>query len=358
MMNTRFVPSTKGKKRKFRPLSLAALFFIFAISTTSCWHAPFNAELSASEYTVSKLGSPVWAVLLKLPSEVSGAYYVPFRDPSEYNYGALVWRSTGQIRFAYLNSMGNYSNYSNLGVMVPNEMAYAAQIRMPMGSNSTNKYLYFGASGSGGLEQLLMMTGINTAWYPGVPVVGMGIVPDTAVTTNDWFYMAYFSGGLLYYVSSQINSASTFPPTATPIQFTNTIPVPAAPGFFGQAPGASGFYLSAKMSDGKYRTHYWVSTAAFPTTLPLSVQITGILSDGRLLSDSGSSLSVYSGGGSFQFSINTGALHFVHERYDSINSCWVSVFTRVVEIPNQHDDNDFLVQIFEIKTADLKSLAN
>jgi hypothetical protein len=187
----------------------------------------------------------------------------------------------------------------------------------------------------------------------------MGMVPDTATTTDDLFYMAYFNAGQLNFVSSLIVSTSTLPP-ASPTSgfFVYSVPVPAAPGFFAQSPANGGFYLSAKEANGAFATYFWSNTGAEPIRLPVNVQITGMLSDGRLLADSSSSVTVYSPMGEYLFTINTGALHFVHERYDLVNACWVSVFTRTVEIPQQNtDNNQYRIEIYEIKTRDLQNLA-
>jgi hypothetical protein len=84
--------------------------------------------------------------------------------------------------------------------------------------------------------------------------------------------------------------------------------------------------------------------------------LTGILSDGRLLADTGDYLYVYEADGSGEFSIPTGALRFVHERFDGTK--YISVFTRTVEIPlKDSDDSEFLIQIWQIDTPDLKDLA-
>lgn len=330
------------------------------LSLSSCWHPPFNADLSASEFTVSKLGSPVWAVTVHLYSEASGGYYLPYRDPSQYYSGAWVWKSPTQIRFGYLQITGpNMYTFNSPSLGFPNEMGNAVQIRTPMGTNTSN-YVFFGSSGGAGIGQYVLSSSVIAPyWSPStLPAVGMGMVPDTATTTDDLFYMAYFNIGQLNFVSSQITNISTLPPAFSSGFFVYSVPVPAAPGFFAQSPANGGFYLSAKEANGAFATYFWSNTGAEPIRLPVNVQITGMLSDGRLLADSSSSVTVYSPMGEYLFTINTGALHFVHERYDSVNLCWISVFTRTVEIPQQNtDNNQYRIEIYEIKTRDLQNLA-
>ncbi len=350
---------TMGKRAPLRWLFLI-LMVLFGLGVSSCWHPPFNADISASEFTVSKLGDPVWAVSINLSSEASGGYYLPYRDPSEYYHGAWVWKSSSQIRFGYLTITGPTAyTFSTSYNSFPNEMGNAAQIRTPMGANTAYNYVFFGSSGNNGIVQYLLSTTMPAYWSPTPPpAVGMGMVPDTTTNTNDWFYIAFFSEGILNYSYQQINSGSTFPPSPSGGAFTHSVPVPVAPGFFAQSPANGGFYLSAKMASGAYETFYWSSIAAVPVRLPVTVQITGMLSDGRLLADSSSSLSVYSPTGDYLFTINTGALRLVHERFDSVNTCWISVFSRTVAIPQQNSDNDqYLIQIYEIKTQNLRDLA-
>jgi len=86
--------------------------------------------------------------------------------------------------------------------------------------------------------------------------------------------------------------------------------------------------------------------------------LTGILSDGRLLADTGDRLYVYSADGTDSFMIPTGVLRFVHERTPD-GLTWYSVFTRTVMIPGgkSDDGSEYLIEIYEIPTLKLRELA-
>jgi len=112
------------------------------------------------------------------------------------------------------------------------------------------------------------------------------------------------------------------------------------------------------MANGKIETYVWFNILIAPTLLlPINRQLTGILSDGRLLADTGDRLYVYSADGTDSFMIPTGLLRFVHERTDG--TVWYSVFTRTVMIPGgkSDDGSEYLIEIYEIPTADLSDLA-
>jgi len=338
-------------------LSLAAAFAL-----ASCWQPPFDPALSASEYTAAKLGNPVWSKTVSIWSdEMEGAYYLPPKNIVDYGNGFFikVQNSVLSARQVYIDVNGN----ATIGNNQFNDVTTFDSITLVMAASNPG-FVYLAGNAASGLHRF---DGVSTFSETHTDVIGYGSVPDQAGDDHLSILQWDFVTVDMYMGEFLVDGLEIYPPALTdplPLTVANTLPYEAAGLCFvarNYAPNAyqSALYVSGPMKYGDTETFVWMDpmTTSMPVKLPISRQLTGILSDGRLLADTGDYLYVYEADGSGEFSIPTGALRFVHERYDGTK--YISVFTRTVEIPQQDsDESEFLIQIWEIDTADLKDLAH
>ena len=334
---------------------LPVLWAAAAVFFSSCWHPPFDPLVSASEFTVERLGSPVWSSTATLWDQAEGGYYLPSRNPEEYATGAWIRKKDGIISIGKLALYGNGKfDFNANRYNAPDTFGNSTVLASPPGSNGTDPVLYVG-SNPDGIYQLNMY---NDRILPASSsLIGLGVVPSDS--GSDLYYLAERTDPTITITYIGMNSGTVFPVLPLNGTLVNPSPIPVGPAFFAGSPAdISSYYLSGPMAGGAVETYCWTSTAALPVLLPVPLKLTGILSDGRLLADTGEKLTVYSAEGVDGFSIPTGLLRFVHERI-SPDGVWHSVFTRTIQTPGDDDGDgsDYLIEIYEIPTADLRTLA-
>lgn len=336
-------------------LALSAVFIL-----SSCWHPPFDPDVSASLISAEKLGEPVWEVQTRLPSEARGGYYVPKREPP-YDEGIWVVREDDTLRvFRFTQpSPDHYALEARWDFPVTGDQYLHL---LPLTNPDTNFVLsYPGLSG-----WLLFYFTETASWNmvsspPEPGFVGCGIrYGNGGDNSSDTLYTAAMNiiGNLTLKAYEVSGSTTDFSEPTIPIPIT-TLPaeLSGSPGFVVQADSGD-IYLSFTLADGTGATYRWQNPLGDPELLPIKRPLTGLLSDGRLLADMGDRLFVYGPDGSEAFAIPTGALHFSHERYDSEKSKWISVFTRTLEIPlSESDSGEYIISVYEIPTERLRDLA-
>ncbi|WP_304224610.1 hypothetical protein [Gracilinema caldarium] len=332
------------------PLKYALLLLgLTSLALASCWHPPFNPDISASVITSQKLGTPVWEVRTRLPSYITRAYYVPSR--TNYEQGLWIGYDNDRLslsQFYYNFSKALIDHYMEITLPSDAGKKIIPSIGAPsvffMSFSLLDKWLIYNTNNYF----------VSSLEYPGFLGTGFRYETDTmdilfiAQLVSDQIKL--YKYGVAGYVSSfdfgELNTYLILPPE---LPFTVTLAVPTSSG---------ALYLSGTKSDGSAVTWFWPGLSDTPYILPIDKPLTGVLSDGRLIADSGDRLYVYSPDGSSSFVISTGALHFSYERYDSAQSRWISVFTRTVETPVPHStDSDYLISIYEIPTSRLSELA-
>ncbi len=332
-----------------------------AAALQSCWLPPFDPELSASQYTIGLLGDPVWSARIRLENQGEGGWYLPPKDPSQYGQGVWVREESERI---FLWALRTFEwDYTQLDHLYdsPNTLGRARLLSMPAGFNG-NYYVFVAAQGEG--MRKVGGSGFNALWdMGGFALTAVGSAP--AGPGADRYFMARWDTAVndLIISHSLMDSISAMPPPA-PANDTlfNTPPRYSAAAFFSVSPANAWYYLSGPTSAG-IESYIWKAATDMPVRLPIDRQLTGVLSDGRLLADGGDELYVYGPEGASLFSIRTGPLRFVHERYhidplEPANNRWLSVFTRTVRIPKDKDDSsEYLIEVFEMPTESLKKLA-
>lgn len=345
---------------------LPVLYAATAICLASCWHPPFDPLVSASEFTVDKLGDPVWSKTVTLWDDAAGGYYLPSRDPAYYGTGTWI-KKTGTSISAGVFSPANQDGFS-FNFRTNNELGDAATILSPLFAPlmTVNKVI-IGANKNIASNGIVMFDGLSTPVFSAsiIDAIGCGTAPldETGdyLAVMNWPTAASEPTIRLNVIHG---SMAQIDPLTNSYSLANTPPArPTGPVFTTFKADTNYLYASSAASSG-FVTARWLFdslTNSFPdapTLLPITRQLTGILSDGRLLADTGERLYVYSEDGTDGFSIATGLLRFVHERTpDGIT--WYSVFTRTVQMPSGKDDDgsDYLIEIYEIPTADLRKLS-
>jgi hypothetical protein len=336
--------SLKGFLHKtFRFISLMVLL----ASLSSCWHPPFDPDVSAAMLTAQKLGSPVWEIRTRLGYNARSGYYLPSR--SDYSQGFWVGFNQNRIKLSrFYFDMGTQKGLLTNFTDYPVTDLRGLQL---LPDQSSPHVLYISLASLKGWYKIDFEGGFTPFTTQGSPFLGAGFFNND--TLPDTLYVAYMNDSQIYFYSVQTDNFTISGPyayTALPATLPES-PTLAVMGTSGEA------YISGLAADGTAVTHYWPSDTAEPVTLPIDRPLTGRLSDGRLLSDRGDRLYVYTTDGSSSFSIPMGTLHFSFERYDSANSQWISVFTRTLEIASNSSDWEYLISIYEIPTSRLADLA-
>jgi len=348
-----------------KPLPLF-LFSLIAFYLSSCWHPPFDPLVSASELTADKLGAPVWSKTVTLRDDAAGGYYLPGRDPAYYGTGTWI-NKVHDIILAGTFSPANQSEFF-YNFFTRNDLGDMATILSPLSPpNPTTGQVLIGANKEITANGIVMFNGSSTPIFSAMiaDAIGCGTAPHDA----SFDYLAVMSWPALDPAPKicflPIDGSTT---AIDPILHTYTLPAnpparPTGPVFTAFKADTNYLYASSAASSG-FVTFRWLFdsfTSSFPDApllLPITRQLTGILSDGRLLADTGDRLYVYSADGTDGFMIPTGVLRFVHERTpDGIT--WISVFTRTVQIPGgkSDDGSEYLIEIYEIPTLKLRELA-
>ncbi len=363
--------------RRVIPFVAACAAAIAALE--GCWHAPFDPDLSASVYTTNKLGDAVWGVKMHTNDKADG-YYLPTFDPTYYSTGYWIVPESGTLRVTNMSFTNDSDISSSSGnVYVTQNTQYRAAVLQ--GAPSAYYYrMYVGANLSGGMVRA--ESGATTNWASSYPVgFGYSPLPNGTYSNDGSESVTPTIGGFSLCVADWDSSSDTvtayqmYVDGSESFMYYNTVSVtnppslvglanPAGPCFAAINQADNGYlgalYLSGLMSDGKVKTYRWTTPlTSTPEQLPLGLRVTGMLSDGRLLADTGDSLYVYDKNGKNSFEIKTGALRFAHEYYDSINAKWISVFTRTFYVPQSSgdDEREVIIQVYHIDTADLDTLA-
>jgi hypothetical protein len=337
--------SLKGFLHKtFRFISSMVLL----ASLSSCWHPPFDPDVSAAMLASHKLGSPVWEIRTRLGYDAQGGYYLPSR--SDYSQGFWVGFNQNRIKLSrFTFDMGTQKGLLTNFTDYPVTDLRGLQL---LPDQSSPHVLYISLASLKGWYKIDFEGGFTPFTTQGSPYLGAGYVNGS--TLLDTLYVAYMNGSQIDFYSVQ---TADFNNVSSPTSYfipSATLPVTATLAVMGTSGEA---YISGLAADGSAVTHYWASSTAEPVILPIDRPLTGRLSDGRLLSDRGDRLYVYTTDGSSSFSIPMGTLHFSFERYDSVNSQWISVFTRTLEIASNSSDWEYLISIYEIPTSRLAELA-
>ena len=336
--------SLKGFLHKtFRFISSMVLL----ASLSSCWHPPFDPDVSAAMLTAQKLGSPVWEIRTRLGYNARSGYYLPSR--SDYSQGFWVGFNQNRIKLSrFTFDMGTQKGLLTNFTDYPVTDLRGLQL---LPDQSSPHVLYISLASLKGWYKIDFYGGFTPFTTQEFPFLGAGLFNND--TLPDTLYVAYMNDSQIYFYSVQTDNFTISGPyayTALPATLPES-PTLAVMGTGGEA------YISGLAADGTAVTYYWPSNTAEPVTLPIDRPLTGRLSDGRLLSDRGDRLYVYTTDGSSSFSIPMGTLHFSFEHYDSANSQWISVFTRTLEIASNSVDWEYLISIYEIPTSRLAELA-
>ncbi|AEJ19154.1 hypothetical protein [Gracilinema caldarium] len=318
--------------------------FSSIILLTSCWHPPFDPDVSASVLSARKLGDPVLEFKVSLPYEARYGYFIPCK--SSYTQGGWITKEAYSLRISYVT----FDPIFKTGVILNKEQL--------------NGFSF------AGLQVFPHPNDLQALYISHPDIKGWVRIDSTGFesyqTTDDLFLGAgatlTWSGteevGILYIASygdgEQITLTRHDMTSSNEVYYPLPPQLPAAPIF--AAKNDYGAYLSGTLTDGTPVTYYWFEEEG-PVQLPLGRAMTGLLSDGRLLADTGDRLYIYDKDGNECFAIATGSLKFSFERYDAVNSRWVSVFTRTLQIAASNNDEwDYLISIYEIPTADLEKL--
>jgi hypothetical protein len=343
---------------------------LLIIGVTGCWYPLFNLDVAVGEQLARKLGTPVLVMQGDIggfgPEDLRDAFFVPRRNPATQLSGFLV--QSNQFRGNIAEIFFNISEQRF-------DVFY--QQSFPLWQNYSNLSQYLTDYDDTGIILLIQeMNEINARTWavgaeyfvddpsPGNIRVAVGFSPDL-ITDQD--RLVGFDLGdtatppdppnyQLTMWHQIINSSFILgPPLNSPntVNFDFLLFGPPTYGFAGYNQITDRYFLSARMENGTQRFFLWnAGTDNLPSILPISKQVTGILSNGNYLAQEDKSITLYSPTGSFLYQINLGTIRFHFERFNIIDSTWYSVFSRVL-----HGDYELRVEVFEIKTSELRNLA-
>lgn len=343
------------------PRFLVLQYISLVLLLSSCWHPPFDPEVSASLVTVDRLGKPVWEVRTRLPYMARGGYYLPARDPLHYNQGIWIALDMGQIR---LSRFGYDAGTQNGDVEGFFEFLVGTDMRglslFPSVSSPSPMVFYCMLPGSSRWIQINFDSSSSSTSPDLNDFLGLGFrFGNGSDNLSDTLYIANVKSESIKLYSKEVNGDEVNLSGFTPMMGLWPLPpeLPATVSLMAKNPDGA-LVLSGTLADGSAVSYRWLNASSTPERLPLNKSLTGMLSDGRLLADTGDRLYVYAQDGSSAFAVATGALHFSYERYDSANNRWISVFTRTLEMPVSNSDSwDYLISIYEIPTSRLRDLA-
>lgn len=355
--------TTGTSHRPCRVARIATLLVaLVSALATSCWHPTFDPMLSASEVTVRRLGAPTeyfsiqdvqqWGMdnawflppMVDLPT--SGSLVSDMGDSLEFRQ---VWidgiNHTGSI-----NTMIGFSvnNTHGDGYMVQSTTDGTDKAFIVASSNMGN-YLDWTTYPTGPIAATLGPFGIGAVAQAMTSQVSLACFAYPAIS-NPQFIVYTWTG----------NAAPGFGATI-PFNFSDAS-IAMTPGRLLATTASTNFlYLSCGLSDGSRAIYRWDPpfTAAEPTRFPEDYgPLIGALSDGRLLAERDGIITVLDADLQRLFKFPSGTLRFVHERYNGTEM--KVVFTRTIFLKTStHDDKGTLhVEVYEIPTANLASLAD
>lgn len=345
---------------RFRAAAGCAFILAFCVS---CWLPPFDEDVNNAELVVRKLGAPARSFSAYMKSyESSSGYYLPPRDPAAFREGVWVVSEDGELRFR-----GIFQDTATLVYRATQYNSWSCPDRygentVVMPAAAANSVFYVCSTDSSGFTQLQRDASgslYSMASYPLPGQVGAGVFPSAVLA--DRYCAVVASAGVLSVVYEQAGSTETF--TGSNIITPGySASLPASPAFAALSSG-SNLYLSATLADGSVSTFKWLggAWAGEPTRLDfVDRQVNGVFSDGRLFARDEDSLTVYDPSDTTSFTITSGKLRFLYERYDSASALWLCVFSRTTSVASNQSDTEIehRIEIYEIPTADLKSLAD
>jgi len=324
---------------------------------------PYDEALKDSELVVRKLGSPARSFSAYLRGyETRVGYYLPPRDPAFFREGFWIARENGELRVrcVVLDTVSLTYGFAQNSQWSSPERYGDSVIVLPAAANSS--VLFVVATELGGINPLTRDSYGNLSFGTNYAVpnqVGVGVSPLSALV--DRFCAASVPAGVFSLTHSNAGSSAAF---SGPLWITPgySASAPASPAFAALSLG-SNLYLSATLADGSLATFKWGAGAwaSEPTRLDfIDKKVNGILSDDRLFANGEDALSVYDSAAKTSFTITTGKLRFLYERYDSTSAAWVCVFSRTTVVSNSKSDekSEHRIEIYEIPTANLSKIAD
>lgn len=347
----------KHSKQGSFPLGvLGAVVFLLGsmLSLSSCWHPPFDPRVSAALISSQKLGSPLMELRTCLPYDTQGGYYLPSRN--DINQGFWIKKDFGRLRvysfFVIDSDTANISGFHEMPLSNGGRI-----LSLPSFPNSSA--LFFTLSNMDRWFNIDMNLEISAS-TPVLNGIGGGYRWDT---DKDILFIAYIENESLKLSvnSDPLADINNFNSASTSYELPADLAGDPLMGinFVVQSP-TDELYLSGYLSDGTAVTYYWAApNNSPPVRLPMNRPMTELLSDGRLVSDTGDRLYLYDEQGNELGSIATGDLHFSYEWYDSGQNQWMSRFTRTILIgpcPSKKGSWEYLISVYGIPTKDLSRL--
>ncbi len=339
------------------------------VLATSCWHPTFDPMLSASEATVRRLGDPTEYFAVKNVQQwgLDNAWFLPPMVDTP-TAGLLVMDMGAKLAFRSIpaidpiNHAGVINTSSSLEVANTMGDAYLAHAAPDGGYTafvSTHISEALIVQMSDVTSSSMVLPGTNTQGS-----FGIGIVADSGSSTGTIACYAYDALSLEPEYDTRTAWSGGTPSTAFTIDPGSVLAFSSAaqvtsPGKFLDT--GAGMYLSCGLSDGSRTIFRWSLPGVEPTQYTEDYgPLIGALSDGRLLAEQDGIISVLDANLVRLFKFPAGTLRYVHERYDSTNLLMKVVFTRTLFVrTSSHDDIGTLrVEVYEIPTADLVSLAD
>ncbi|MBN2875068.1 MAG: hypothetical protein JXM71_08230 [Spirochaetales bacterium] len=368
-MNARRVLTTRTRR-------CALLVCMASLVMSSCWHPAFNPELSLTMNTVQKMNlvSTIRVTGIR-QSDADRGFFVPRRVSVPVDGIWLAGQEWGDI--AYRNTVPLYlasgasSSFTSVSPITYEPLRpYRPVVRAsPTGAKEALGF-GFRSAGRGPIRLYSAMVpdsagpiqrddSSTVVLNGGGGVLGLGFAPYDAL--GDAGFAIYYDDTLMAWQALEFSYSG-----GTPLSGTgNDIAIPPAlsPTRVGFTANSGAYwYLSITDADGVSTTYRWPSTALMTqpgklqgVTLPL----VAVLSDGKLLSGDGTTLTAHEADGTPLFSVLASGLYFAHERYDTAAGAWLMVFCRQLFASDGRDEyGTLLLDVYELPTADLETLAD
>lgn len=364
-----------------RKVLLVLTIALTASISLSCWHPPFDPDLSASQHTISRLSLASSFEVSGMSSSMSApGVFIPARN-AEPRDGVWLLMTGGA-------GGGN----------VMTSLFYLAS----QSEKASDLYKSWGGEFEGiqyGRPMVMMEAGIDAAdplyirvlalklpsWYAAcfyesltprpslklqediIPIaeaktmLGAGFSVQTSLIDN--LFTVYFDAFGNEWVGAT-REVSTWPPVpgselVSPLSLPSSLDPSTidGPGFAAYQMGR--YYLSLVDASGTSRTFCWPgSLSVAPTELTnLTDPLHSVLSDGTLITDDGMTMRTFDATGTPQYSFSSGSLRFIHERYDDTLGEYIAVFTRNYLVNSGGGLGTLRIEVFEIPTLRLKELA-
>ena len=341
---------------------LPAAATALALVLCSCWLPPYDTALNESEALIRKLGAPARSFSVFMRTyDASGGYYLPPRDPSSFTSGFWIVRENGELQVRCVvqdSSTGTYGAGQNGYWSQPDRYGNSS-ILMPSAADAATLIVY--AADSAGFVRLVRNSygGVSTSGnFVAADPVGAGCAPLSSL--SDCYSSVSWTLGVLSVSNNIVGSSETFT-NANVVVPSYSASAPSSPAFAALT-SASNLFLSAALADGTIGTFVWKAGAfaSAPTRLSfITKKIDSVLSDGCLLARTSDGFVVYNPDTKTSFTVMSGTLRFVYERYDAASAAWVCVFTRATAVVSGRSDQkyEYRIEIYELPTVNLSKLA-